>query len=154
MPSLLSILGLMGNNRISLFSHPLLQLTKTVKDDLAQFPLELTEFTSLEENMKNLDVLYFTRIQRERFPDQEVYDQVHGSFSFKKAHLDHVKNNFTLLHPLPRVDEIPYSVDRSEHAKYFVQAKNGVYIRMALLLKLLVPEKIKDIPDYSISLTS
>lgn len=144
-PSLLTILGIMGPNNISLFSHELLKLTQSVKDDLEVFPvLKLTDYTALEENMHNLDVLYFTRIQKERFPDEDLYRQVHGAFTFKDQHLANVKDNFVLLHPLPRVDEIPYSVDKSKHAKYFQQAKNGVFVRMALLLMLLAPEKLED----------
>lgn len=144
-PSLLTILGIMGPDNISLFSHPLLKLSESTKDNLAIYPhLKYTEFTSLEENMNKMDVLYFTRIQKERFPDEELYNQVHGAFTFKEKYLANVKDNFALLHPLPRVDEIPYSVDKSTHAKYFQQAKNGVFVRMALLLMLLAPEKLED----------
>jgi aspartate carbamoyltransferase catalytic subunit len=142
---LLTILGIMGPNNISLFSHPLLKLSQSVRDDLDIYPhLEYNEFTSLDDNMNNLDVLYFTRIQRERFPDDDLFNQVNGAFTFKDQHLSGVKDNFVLLHPLPRVDEIPYSVDNSKHAKYFQQAKNGVFVRMALLLILLAPEKLED----------
>ncbi len=144
-PSLLTILGIMGPNTISLFSHPLLKLSESARDDLDKQPhLKYTEYTSLEENMNKMDVLYFTRIQKERFPDEELYKQVHGAFTFKENYLSNVKDNFVLLHPLPRVDEIPYSVDKSKHAKYFQQAQNGVYVRMALLLMLLAPERIED----------
>ena len=144
-PSLLTILGIMGPNTIQLFSHPLLKLSESTKDELQNYPhLNYSEFDSLEENMDKLDVLYFTRIQKERFPDEDLYKQVHGAFTFKDSYLQNVKENFTLLHPLPRVDEIPYSVDKSKHAKYFQQAKNGVYVRMALLLMLLAPEKLED----------
>ena len=144
-PSLLTILGIMGPNTIQLFSHPLLKLSESTKDDLQNYShLKYSEFDSLEENMDKLDVLYFTRIQKERFPDEDLYKQVHGAFTFKDSYLKNVKENFTLLHPLPRVDEIPYSVDKSKHAKYFQQAKNGVYVRMALLLMLLAPEKLED----------
>ncbi len=144
-PSLLTILGIMGPNTISLFSHPLLKLSDSARDDLDKTPqLKYTEYSTLEEHMHELDVLYFTRIQKERFPDEDLYKQVHGAFSFTDKYLVGVKENFVLLHPLPRVDEIPYSMDKSKHAKYFQQAKNGVFVRMALLLTLLAPERLED----------
>ena len=144
-PSLLTILGMMGPNNISLYSHELLKLPSSVKEDLKMFPnLHLTDYQNMEENLSQIDVLYFTRIQRERFPDDDLYKQVHGAFTFKDDLLKQVKDNFALLHPLPRVDEIPYSIDNSKYAKYFQQAKNGVFVRMALLLMLLAPERLED----------
>lgn len=143
-PSLITLLGIMGPNKLSLFSHPLLKLSQSAIDDLEMYPhLKYTEYTSLEDNLSNLDILYFTRIQKERFPDEDLYRQVQGSFKFKEAYLNITKENFALLHPLPRVDEIPYNVDQSDKARYFQQAKNGVFIRMALLLMLLAPEKLE-----------
>ena len=136
-PSLITLLGIMGPNNLSLFSHPLLKLAQSTIDDLENYPhVTYTEYTSLDDNLSNLDVLYFTRIQKERFPDEDLYKQVHGSFSFREDYLTRTKQNFALLHPLPRVDEIPYTVDQSTKARYFQQAKNGVYVRMAILLKL------------------
>lgn len=144
-PSLITLLGIMGPNNLSLFSHPLLKLAQSTIDDLENYPhVTYTEYTSLDDNLSNLDVLYFTRIQKERFPDEDLYKQVHGSFSFREDYLTRTKQNFALLHPLPRVDEIPYTVDQSTKARYFQQAKNGVYVRMALLLMLLAPEKLED----------
>ncbi|MHA2363953.1 MAG: aspartate carbamoyltransferase [Candidatus Hodarchaeales archaeon] len=146
-PSLLKFLGIIGKNKVYLFAHPLLQLSQSFRENLlSRYPdLLITEATSLEENIENLDVLYFTRIQRERFADPDLYEDVHGAFIFKKEFLNKVRRNFILLHPLPRVDEIPYDIDKSKtHAKYFQQAENGVYARMALLLTLLAPEKVKN----------
>lgn len=144
-PSLLHLLGMMGDNTIKAFAHPLLQLTSEVKEDLGLYPLTIDEYPTLEEHINDLDILYFTRIQRERFPDPEMFNDVQGVFSFVEEYLGKVRPNFKLLHPLPRVDEIPYEVDRSPHAYYFQQAKNGVYVRMALLLMLLVPDRVEDI---------
>ena len=77
-PSLLTILGIMGPNTISLFSHPLLKLSDSAKEDLEKFShLKFTEYTELEEHMNELDVLYFTRIKKERFTDEDLYKQVH-----------------------------------------------------------------------------
>ena len=129
-----------------MFSHDLLRLPSQLRfETLKEKKLILIDKPNLSEDIENLDVLYFTRIQRERFPDESMYNDVRGAFIFQEAYLQKVKQNFVLLHPLPRVDEIPYAVDSSSYAKYFEQAKNGVFVRMSLLLHLLRPDLVNKI---------
>jgi len=87
--------------------------------------------------LKNLDVLYVTRIQRERFPDREDYENVAGAYKIDLNTLRNAKSSLKILHPLPRVDEINPEVDDTKHAVYFKQAFNGVPIRMAILEALI-----------------
>jgi aspartate carbamoyltransferase catalytic subunit len=93
--------------------------------------------SKLEEVIKDIDVLYVTRIQRERFPDPSEYLKVAGSYRIDNTLLREAKQNLTVMHPLPRVDEIAPEVDYTQHAKYFEQAFNGVPVRMALLSLVL-----------------
>ena len=101
-----------------------------------------TEVTSLEDAMPELDVLYMTRIQRERFDDAEEYERLKDSYVLDTAKMTLAKENMAVLHPLPRVNEIRVAVDDDPRAAYFRQALNGKYMRMALILKLL--EEAKD----------
>ncbi|HDD60854.1 MAG: aspartate carbamoyltransferase [Thermoplasmata archaeon] len=96
---------------------------------------EITE--SLERGVEEADVLYVTRIQRERFPDEEEYRKVAGSYRITKEGLEGCKEHMIIMHPLPRVDEISPEVDLTPHAKYFIQAFNGVPVRMAILSLVL-----------------
>lgn len=93
--------------------------------------------TSLEEVIKNADVLYVTRIQKERFPDPSEYAKVAGTFRIDLNMLKNVKSDLIIMHPLPRVTEIAPEVDDTPYAKYFDQAFNGVPVRMALLSLVL-----------------
>lgn len=93
--------------------------------------------TSLEEAISELDVLYMTRIQRERFADPYEYERLKDSYILTPDKLEHAKSDLSILHPLPRVNEISVTVDKDPRACYFRQVKNGKYIRMALILKLL-----------------
>jgi aspartate carbamoyltransferase catalytic subunit len=95
------------------------------------------KLSEVEEVMGKLDVLYVTRIQRERFPDELEYKRVRGSYRVDAQLLEGAKEELAVLHPLPRVDEITHEVDASAHAKYYEQAANGLYLRMALLLEIL-----------------
>jgi aspartate carbamoyltransferase catalytic subunit len=92
--------------------------------------------------MPELDVLYMTRIQRERFDDAEEYERLKDSYVLDTAKMTLAKENMAVLHPLPRVNEISVAVDDDPRAAYFRQALNGKYMRMALILKLL--EEAKD----------
>jgi len=87
--------------------------------------------------LDDLDVLYVTRIQKERFVDETEYKKVKGSFHLGQNSLKGVKNKMIILHPLPRVDELSPDIDRMDHAWYFRQAENGLYVRMALLELIL-----------------
>ena len=147
-PALLQIFNILitAHAEIHLFAHDLLRLPLQLRFETSkEEKLTLIDKPSLNDDIQNLDVLYFTRIQRERFPDESMYNDVRGAFIFVESYLQKVKHNFVLLHPLPRVDEIPYSVDSSNHVKYFEQAKNGVFVRMSLLLHLLRPDLVNKI---------
>ncbi len=95
--------------------------------------LNFTESTDIEENIDELDVLYVTRIQKERFPDEEEYLKVKGSYVVGLDLLKQMKDDCIILHPLPRIDEISTDVDKTKNAKYFKQAEYGKYTRAALL---------------------
>ena len=114
-----------------------LQLPRSVRYDLHESGAEVREHTDLDGVLPELDVLYVTRIQRERFPDENEYRKVAGEYRIDGANLRSAKDSLTVLHPLPRVDEIAPEVDDTEHATYFEQAHNGIPIRMALLDMLL-----------------
>jgi len=95
--------------------------------------LSYTESTDLEEYIDELDVIYVTRIQKERFPDEEEYIKVKGSYVIGMNFVNKMKDDAIILHPLPRLDEISVDVDKSKQAKYFKQAEYGMYTRAALL---------------------
>ncbi|HEU03773.1 MAG TPA: aspartate carbamoyltransferase [Nitrosopumilus sp.] len=95
--------------------------------------LSFTETTNIEEHIDDLDVVYVTRIQKERFPDEEEYLKVKGSYVIGLDMLKKMKDDAIILHPLPRVDEISTDVDKTKQAKYFEQAEYGKFTRAALL---------------------
>ena len=95
--------------------------------------LDFTESTDIEEHIDELDVLYVTRIQKERFPDEEEYLKVKGSYVVGLDLLKQMKDDSIILHPLPRIDEISTDVDTTKNAKYFEQAEYGKHTRAALL---------------------
>ena len=96
-----------------------------------------TEVTSLDDAIEQLDVLYMTRIQRERFDDPAEYERLKDSYVLTAEKMEHAKQNMAVLHPLPRVNEISVKVDDDPRAAYFRQTHNGKLMRMALILKLL-----------------
>ena len=102
--------------------------------------IEYIETDKLEENMPKLDILYMTRVQRERFFNEEDYIRLKDSFILTKDKLQYAKKDMYILHPLPRVNEISTDVDDDPRAVYFKQVQNGVYMRMALIMKLLEVE--------------
>jgi aspartate carbamoyltransferase catalytic subunit len=95
--------------------------------------LDFTESTTLEDHIDDLDVLYVTRIQKERFPDEEEYLKVKGSYIVGLDLLKQMKDDSIILHPLPRIDEISTDIDKTKNAKYFQQAEYGKHTRAALL---------------------
>jgi aspartate carbamoyltransferase catalytic subunit len=99
--------------------------------------MEITEHDSIDEVIGDVDVLYVTRIQRERFPDSASYFNVASSYRITPELLAGAKKRLIVLHPLPRVDEIDPRVDESPHAKYFEQSRNGVPVRMAMLMQVM-----------------
>jgi aspartate carbamoyltransferase catalytic subunit len=114
-----------------------LQLPRSVRFDLHDSGASIREHTDLEAILPELDVLYVTRIQRERFPDESEYRAVAGQYQIDRETLDPAKDDLTVMHPLPRVDEIGQGIDETDHATYFEQSHNGVPVRMALLDLLL-----------------
>lgn len=102
-----------------------------------QKKLSLRESSNLEEFIDELDVVYVTRIQKERFPDEEEYQKVHGSYNIGLDIVGKMKDNAIILHPLPRLDEISAEVDKTDQARYFLQAEYGKFTRAALLAMIL-----------------
>ncbi len=98
-------------------------------------PYEVT--ASLEEHLNDCDILYMTRVQQERFPSKEDYDKVKDVYELHASMLSGVKPNMKILHPLPRITEIATDVDDTPYAYYFQQARNGMYVRMAVISYLL-----------------
>ncbi len=136
--SLLGALARYHNIKVVLISPRELQLPDYVKHEI----LERNHMTyvatdSLEEALPELDVLYMTRIQRERFDSAETYERLKDSYVLDVAKMGLAKPEMRVLHPLPRVNEISVKVDNDPRAAYFRQALNGKYMRMALILKLL-----------------
>ena len=144
--------GLLGDLRYGRTVHSLAEALSRFDNDLhfispdtLKMPDNVTselkgnwkEHTRLDSVLKNLDVLYVTRIQRERFPDREDYENVAGAYQIDLNTLRNAKSSLKILHPLPRVDEINPEVDDTKHAIYFKQAFNGVPIRMAILEALI-----------------
>jgi aspartate carbamoyltransferase catalytic subunit len=117
-----------------------------IASDLRMKGGDVTEVESLYDQLAGADVVYMTRIQKERFPDEEEYSRVAGVYKISASDLNGSKKGMILMHPLPRVDEIDSNVDSSSHATYFEQAFNGVPTRMALLCRGLgvkIPKKVK-----------
>jgi len=136
--SLISALSRYNNVKIVLISPEELKLPEYMKEEVLEAKgMEYIETTSLEEVMPSLDVLYMTRIQRERFDDPAAYERLKDSYILTPEKLVPAKQSMRILHPLPRVNEISVKVDNDPRAAYFRQALNGKYMRMALILKLL-----------------
>ena len=108
-----------------------------IEDTLAPTRTPYHEVTSLEDTLPDLDVLYMTRVQKERFFNEEDYIRLKGIYTLTPEKLKLAPSDMPVLHPLPRVDEISMDVDQDPRAAYFDQVQNGVYIRMALIMALL-----------------
>ena len=136
--SLISAMSRYNNIKVVLISPEELRLPKYVKYEvLDKNGMEYVETTSLEQAMPELDVLYMTRIQRERFDSFDEYERLKDSYVLTTEKMKLAKETMRVLHPLPRVNEISVKVDDDPRAAYFRQALNGKYMRMALILKLL-----------------
>jgi aspartate carbamoyltransferase catalytic subunit len=134
--SLASALSLY-NVRLHTLSPGGLELPATLMTQLAENGMEIIRHESIGEVIREVDVLYVTRIQRERFPDSASYFNVASSYRITPELLADAKERLIVLHPLPRVDEIDPRVDDSPHARYFEQSRNGVPVRMAMLMQVL-----------------
>ncbi len=121
------------NIELVLVSPDALKMPETIVNEIKDFGLKVTETNDLKSVMSELDVIYMTRIQKERFEFLEDYFKLKDSFILTSDLLDICNHEITILHPLPRVNEIPKYVDSHKWAAFFRQAWNGVYVRMALI---------------------
>ena len=139
--SLISALSRYTGIKIVLVSPEELKLPSYVKKDvLEKNAIPYLQTTDLEAVMPELDILYMTRVQRERFFNEEDYLRLKDSYILTPEKLEHAKKDLCILHPLPRVNEISVAVDKDPRACYFKQVDCGRYIRMALIMKLLEVE--------------
>ncbi len=135
--SLVAALSRYENIKYMFISPKELKMPEEVLSILKKKNIEYQEVESLEENISKLDILYMTRVQQERFEDKLEYERLKDVYILNKEKLKNAKSDLTILHPLPRVNEISEDVDMDKRACYFKQVENGKYIRMALILKLL-----------------
>lgn len=130
--SLSHALSRFGAN-LTFIAPPALSMPDEIIEDLKASGAKITVSEDLVSNIPTADVIYMTRIQKERFPDEDEYLKVAGIYKLSRKDLKDVKESMIIMHPLPRVDEIHPNVDNTPHAAYFDQAFNGVVARMALL---------------------
>ena len=136
--SLMAAMSRYDNVKFIFISPDELRLPEYLKEDILDPKnIEYVETTDLEDAMPQLDILYMTRVQRERFFNEQDYIRLKDSYILTPDKLADAKDSLSILHPLPRVNEISTAVDDDPRAKYFVQVRNGKFIRMALILKLL-----------------
>ncbi len=125
------------NTKFHLVSPVELKLPSAVKRHIKEANLNYEQYTDFSEVIPKSDIIYMTRIQRERFPDPLEYEKVKNAYVLENKMLDNAKDNCRILHPLPRVNEINVDVDSNPKAYYFEQALNGVYVRQALIATIL-----------------
>lgn len=135
--SLINALIRYPNIRFLFISPPELRVPDYITDMLSERGIDYEEVIRLEDCMAELDLLYMTRVQRERFFNEEDYVRLKDFYILNKEKLTLAKEDMLILHPLPRVNEISVEVDDDPRAVYFKQAQYGVYVRMALILTLL-----------------
>lgn len=125
---------MMFNGEFYFISPDTIQIPDYILKELDQAKIKYKKLNNYEEILKDIDCLYMTRIQRERFDNINEYEKVKHSFRISKENIEgKCKDNMIIMHPLPRVDEINIDLDNTKYAKYFIQAKNGVPIRMAMM---------------------
>ena len=136
--SLIKAMSRYKNIKLILISPHELEIPDYIKHEiLEKNGVEYEEVESLEENIHKLDILYMTRVQKERFFNEEDYVRLKDSYILDKKKMESAKEDMIIMHPLPRVNEIAYEIDEDPRACYFKQAKFGMYVRMALMTKLL-----------------
>ncbi len=135
--SLIKFLSNYEGVRFILISPEELRIPEYLREEITQKNIPFQEVEKMEPYMGELDFLYMTRVQRERFFNEEDYIRLKDRFILDAAKMKYAKPDTYILHPLPRVNEISPEVDKDPRAQYFVQAKNGMYVRMALIIKLL-----------------
>ncbi len=133
----LTRLLLLFNVELVFVSPEVLRLPRELLDEVRAKGLSFSEHEDVAEVVSDVDVLYVTRVQRERFEDESLYEKVKDSYVITPELLKQAKERMIVMHPLPRVNEISYDVDRDPRAAYFRQMANGMYIRMALLAAVL-----------------
>ena len=140
--SLINALSRYEGIRFILISPPELKVPDYIKESVLDAKnIEYRETTSLDDAMEELDILYMTRVQKERFFNEEDYIRMKDCYILDKEKIKLAKPDMYVLHPLPRVNEISVEVDDDPRAAYFKQVQNGVYVRMALIMTLLEVEK-------------
>ena len=136
--SLIKTLSRYENNKFVLISPEELEVPEYIRREvLEKRNIEFKQVRTMEEAMEELDILYMTRVQRERFFNEEDYIKLKDTYILDNEKMRLAKKEMIVLHPLPRVNEISYEVDNDKRAVYFKQAKYGMFVRMALILKLL-----------------
>ncbi len=135
--SLIHALVRYENIRFVFISPDELKVPDYIIDELKDHNIPFEEVISLEEHIGELDILYMTRVQQERFFNEEDYIRLKDFYILDKAKMDKAKSDMIVLHPLPRVNEISVEIDDDPRAAYFEQVQNGKYVRMALILTLL-----------------
>ena len=135
--SLINALLRYENISFVLISPPELRVPEYIRENLTKAGAPFKEVTKLEDVMSDLDILYMTRVQKERFFNEEDYIRMKDSYILDKKKMKLAKDDMLVLHPLPRVNEISVEVDDDPRAVYFKQVQYGVYVRMALILTLL-----------------
>ena len=139
--SLIKSLTRYSNIKFVLISPEELKLPSYIKEDvLEKSGADFVELSSLDEAIPSLDILYMTRVQKERFFNEEDYLRLKDSYILDKTKMKLAKEDMLVLHPLPRVNEISIEVDKDKRAAYFEQARMGVFVRMALIVDLLALE--------------
>ncbi len=135
--SLAYLLSLYKGVKIYFVSPEQLRIPERYKTFLKESNIQFEELSKLDDLPSDVDVIYVTRIQKERFLSEEEYKSVKDTYVINNVVLTKLKENCIIMHPLPRVNEIHEEVDRDKRAVYFKQVKNGLYIRMALLQMIL-----------------
>ena len=136
--SLITAMSRYKNIKFILISPKELKIPEYLKEEtLEKNNIEYCQTNDIEEYMEQLDILYMTRVQKERFFNEEDYIRLKDYYILNKEKLEKAKKDLCIMHPLPRVNEISVNVDEDPRAAYFRQAENGKYIRMALILKML-----------------
>jgi aspartate carbamoyltransferase catalytic subunit len=135
--SLIKAMSRYENNKFIMISPEELKIPDYLRKELEKNNIEFIEVEKLDEVIGNLDLLYMTRVQRERFFNEEDYIRLKDTYILNGEKMKLANNNMIVLHPLPRVNEISYEVDNDPRGYYFKQAKNGMFVRMALIAKLL-----------------
>lgn len=136
--SLIKAMSRYKDNKFILISPKELSIPQYIREEiLEKNNIEYREVERLEDVMNELDILYMTRVQKERFFNEEEYLRLRDSYILDNEKMKLAKDDMIVMHPLPRVNEIAYEVDKDPRAQYFKQAEYGMYVRMALMIKLL-----------------